>query len=71
MTVEVATHVYGSYVFGLQLPRYWLVVCYVPAVLLSTAVCAAHNVLARRQFLSDLHREAASGTGHCATSASK
>jgi hypothetical protein len=78
MSAEVATHVYGSYVFGQQLPHYWIAMCYVPAALLSMAVCAAHNVLARKQFLSSLRMEAASGTGHraelndqCATRGSK
>jgi hypothetical protein len=70
MTIEVATHVYGSCMFGLGLPRYWIALCYVPAILLSMVVCAAHNVLARKQFLSSL-REAASGAGQCATSSSK
>jgi heme exporter protein D len=68
MTAEVATHVYGSHVFGQQLPHYWIAMCYVPAALLSLAVCAAHNVLARKQFLSGLGVEAASGAGRHVTS---
>jgi heme exporter protein D len=71
MKLEVATHIYGSCVFGLGLPRYWLAMCYVPATLLSMTVCAAHNVLARKQFLKSLRREAASGAGQCAESSSK
>jgi hypothetical protein len=49
MAVELATHVYGSIAFGFQL-GYWLAVRYTAALLAALVVCAAHNVLARKQF---------------------
>jgi hypothetical protein len=58
MSIEVATHAYGSYVFDLQ-PRYWLAARYITGLVTAVAVGAMHNVLARRQFSSSQRRSKA------------
>jgi heme exporter protein D len=59
MTIEVATHIYGTYVFSRGLQRYWVALCYMTALLLALVVCAAHNVLGRKQFMGSQRREGA------------